>query len=172
MCNKEWLNGESRVDVVDVMKGIAWGVVICAIITMCSSCRGVRTQVVERVRIDSVYVERVDSVVKEIVKRDSVYVRDSISTQWKGDTCYVDRWHYEFWEASADCSLLEKQQEQRQEVRVDSIPVVVEVEKVKEVKVLAWWWKMVMGLMGGVIVWLVGMKIIDYLTDLKLEKYD
>jgi hypothetical protein len=68
---------------------------------------------VETVKTDSVRV--VD------VRRDSIFVMDSVIIREKADTVYVTRWRTEFREALKIDTL--------QVLRVDSVDTVIEVEK-------------------------------------------
>lgn len=68
-----------------------------------------------------------------IVKRDSSYVRDSVSTRQVGDTTYIERWH---WEYFYDFFHLEKMNLENKSVgdfsfiaRSDTIRVPYPVEK-------------------------------------------
>lgn len=87
-------------------------IAILTAILVCS-CSTVKYVPVESVKIDSVRV--VD------VQRDSIYVRDSVLIRTKADTVYVTKWRTEYREAlKVDTFLVQ---------RVDSINIVVEVEK-------------------------------------------
>ena len=69
----------------DKLKGLVWGLLACALLTLLFGCRSVEHVPVPSVSVDSVYVDR--------WQRDSVYVRDSVwvSRQERGDTVYVDK---------------------------------------------------------------------------------
>ena len=106
----------------DRLKGLLWGLLVCAVLTLLFGCRSVEHVPVPSVSVDSVYVDR--------WHRDSVYVRDSVFVnQWvQGDTvyrdrvvmkyAYKDRWRYDTVAV----------------VRTDSVRVPYPVEKE-----LGWW---------------------------------
>ena len=90
-----------------------WWMTALAVIVLCLV--GCKTQYVpvETVRTDSVRI--VD------VRRDSVYVMDSVIVKSKADTVYVTRWRTEYKEAlRVDTFLVE---------RIDTLNTIVEVEK-------------------------------------------
>ena len=91
---------------------LGWATAITLLCAMCS-CTSVQYVPVETVKTDSVRV--VD------VRRDSIFVMDSVIIREKADTVYVTRWRTEFREALKIDTL--------QVLRVDSINTVVEVEK-------------------------------------------
>lgn len=92
----------------------AWWVVLLALAVLCMmSCTTTQYVPVETVRMDSVRI--VD------VRRDSVYVMDSVIVKSKADTVYVTRWRTEYKEAlRVDTFLVE---------RIDTLNTIVEVEK-------------------------------------------
>ena len=92
----------------------AWWVVLLALAVLCMmSCTTTQYVPVETVRTDSVRI--VD------VRRDSVYVMDSVIVKSKADTVYVTRWRTEYKEAMRiDTFLCE---------RVDTVTVEKFVEK-------------------------------------------
>ena len=69
----------------DRLKGLLWGLLVCAVLTLLFGCRSVEHVPVPSVSVDSVYVDR--------FHRDSVYLHDSVFVnQWvQGDTVYRDR---------------------------------------------------------------------------------
>lgn len=69
----------------DRLKGLFWGLLACAVLTLLFGCTTTRYVPVPSVSVDSVYVDR--------WLRDSVYLHDSVFVnQWvKGDTVYVDK---------------------------------------------------------------------------------
>ena len=82
------------------------------VLVLCS-CSTTKYVPVETVRTE---------VVKELaVKRDSVYIQDSVFVREANDTVYLTRWHVEYREAlRVDTFLV---------TRTDSVQTVVEVEK-------------------------------------------
>lgn len=63
---------------------------ICGIISVLTSCRSVKYVSVPEYHTE--YKTRVDSV----LKRDSVWIHDSVSVWMKNDTVFKDRWHTEW----------------------------------------------------------------------------
>lgn len=97
----------------------AWWVILLALAVLCMmSCTTTQYVPVETVRTDSVRI--VD------VRRDSVYVMDSVIVKSKADTVYVTRWRTEYKEVlRIDTFLCE---------RVDTVTV----EKVVEMQLTEW----------------------------------
>ena len=85
------------------------------------------------------------------VKKDSIYLHDSISVykETKGDTVYITKWNFKIKEAFKTDTILKK----------DSIPVIVEVEKVVEVNKLNFWQKSLMWIGGVGLLVLLGIGI-------------
>lgn len=97
----------------------AWWVVLLALAVLCMmSCTTTQYVPVETVRTDSVRI--VD------VRRDSVYVMDSVIVKSKADTVYVTRWRTEYKEILKIDTLLCE--------RVDTVTV----EKVVEKELTEW----------------------------------
>ncbi len=69
----------------DKVKGLLWGLAICALITLLAGCRTTRYVPVETARTDSVFVDR--------WQKDSVFVHDSVFvSRWiEGDTVFQDK---------------------------------------------------------------------------------
>lgn len=63
---------------------------ICGIISALTSCRSVKYVSVPEYHTE--YKTRTDS----ILKRDSVWIHDSVSVWMKNDTVFKDRWHTEW----------------------------------------------------------------------------
>ena len=132
----------------DRMKGLFWGLLACAVLTLLFGCTTTRYVPVPSVSVDSVYVDR--------FHRDSVYLHDSVFVNQysKGDTVYrdkvvtkykyKDRWRYDTVAV----------------VRADSVRVPYPVEKD-----LGWWEKTrlysfpvlvaIVAVLAFVVVWLV-----------------
>lgn len=97
----------------------AWWLVVLAVVLWCaSSCTTTQYVPVETVRTDSVRI--VD------VRRDSVYVMDSVIVKSKADTVYVTRWRTEYKEALRIDTLLCE--------RVDTVTV----ERITEKELTEW----------------------------------
>lgn len=85
------------------------------------------------------------------VQKDSIYLHDSINvyTETKGDTVYITKLKYKIKETFKTDTVLKR----------DSIPVIVEVEKVVEVNKLHSWQKTLMWIGGVGLLVLLGMGI-------------
>lgn len=126
----------------NILKGLIWGLVACFVLTMLFGCR---TKYVSVPEYHTEYKTRVDSV----LKRDSVWIHDSVSVWVKNDTVFKDRWHTEWRYHNID--------KIRQDtiLKVDSVRIPYPVEKVvyrnkKEERVLWIWAILVMvGIMIG-----------------------
>lgn len=82
-----------------------------------------------RARVETVYVDKVKTEYRDVVRIDSVYNRDTVAIRLSGDTVYKDviKWR-ERWQLRIDSF-----------TRVDSVPYAVEV--VREVNRLTAWQK-------------------------------
>ena len=82
-----------------------------------------------RARVETVYVDKVKTEYRDVVRIDSVYNRDTVAIRLSGDTVYKDviKWR-ERWQLRIDSF-----------TRVDSVPYAVEV--VREVNRLTPWQK-------------------------------
>lgn len=85
------------------------------------------------------------------VQKDSIYLHDSINvyTETKGDTVYITKLKYRIKETFKTDTILKR----------DSIPVIVEVEKVVEVNKLHSWQKSLMWIGGVGLLVLLGIGI-------------
>lgn len=83
-----------------------------------------------------------------IVKKDSVYLRDSINvfTEIKGDTVYINKIKYQLKESVRTDTIM----------KTDSIPVVVKVKEYVKVNELYTWQRLLMYLGGVGIAVLIG----------------
>jgi len=83
-----------------------------------------------------------------IVKKDSVYLRDSINvfTEVKGDTVYINKIKYQLKESVQTDTIM----------KTDSIPVVVKVKEYVKVNELYTWQRLLMYLGGVGIAVLIG----------------
>lgn len=88
-------------------------IIIIAIIALClSACKSIKYVPVETVKVDTTYISQ--------IKIDSVYYRDSIYVEHKGDTVYLSKYKYLY-------KYIEKHDTLWQE-KVDTIQVVYPVE--------------------------------------------
>lgn len=101
----------------------------------CKSSFHATKQSVSHHETDSFRAETKQNVLRwdSIIKRDSIYVKDSVATRQVGDTIFTDRWH---WEYIYDFFQLEKmnlenhkQQDFRFIARTDTIRVPYPVER-------------------------------------------
>ena len=123
-----------------------------------SGCRSTKYVPLEKV----VYRESVRH--DTLHKRDSIYIRDSVSTSQKGDTIFLDRWHRE--------TILKEVYRNKTDsfIKRDSIPVPYPVEKELskweqfELKYAIW----SMGALCMVLVWL-GYKLYKWIKNAKLS---
>lgn len=85
------------------------------------------------------------------VQKDSIYLHDSINvyTETKGDTVYITKLKYKIKETFKTDTILKR----------DSIPVIMEVEKVVEVNKLHSWQKTLMWIGGVGLLVLLGIGI-------------
>ena len=123
---------------------IIFFVTLMLVMSIVCSCTTTRT--VERVKRDSVYVDR--------LKRDSIYQRDSIYMLIKGDTVYKYEYKYLYRDKLLrDTISISK---------TDSIPYTVEVPKYVDKK-LSWWQSTL--LYTGAIAWIVAIIGLAYWTN-------
>ena len=149
----------------EVIVGVALGLLICLIISLCS-CTPQKEVQIERVEVPVVVTQEhtIESVKIDHV-RDTLIQRDSIYHYVKGDTTIIERWHHI--------------QGNTITTRVDtlhiydSVPYPVEVTKVKEVtkieevkKPLVWWQKTLMWF-GGITLIVAGLWIAFMARNLK-----
>ena len=132
----------------DRMKGLFWGLLACAVLTLLFGCTTTRYVPVPSVSVDSVYVDR--------WLRDSVYLHDSVfvNRYSKGDTVFVDKvvTRYKYKDRLRHDTVAV--------VRVDSVRVPYPVEKE-----LGWWEKTrlysfpvlvaMVAVLAFIVVWLV-----------------
>jgi len=127
-------------------------------VSVFSGCRSTKYVPLEKV----VYRESVKH--DTLHKRDSIYIRDSVSTSQKGDTIFLDRWHRE--------TILKEVYRNKTDslIKRDSIPVPYPVEKELskweqfELKYAIW----SMGALCMVLVWL-GYKLYKWIKNAKLS---
>lgn len=132
----------------DRVRGLFWGLLACAVLTLLFGCTTTRYVPVPSVSVDSVYVDR--------WLRDSVYLHDSVFVnQWtQGDTVFVDKvvTRYKYKDRLRHDTVAV--------VRVDSVRVPYPIEKD-----LGWWEKTKIGVfpiligmiavLAFIVVWLV-----------------
>lgn len=117
--------------------------IIPLILALLASCT--TTKYVE-VPVETVKIERIHD-----TKVDSVVVRDSIDRWLKGDTCYIYQEHTKYKYIGRVDTV----------IKIDTIPQLLKVETVKEVRVnyITWYQKLLMWLGGVLGVALIGLII-------------
>lgn len=123
-------------------RGMMHGAVAAAV-PMClvlGGCRTGQVTVVEKVRVDTLRLSR--NIRDSVVVRDSVYVKEAV----RGDTVWLEvtRWR----ERERDRVRVDTVYR----AKVDSVPVVVEVEKRVEVERKRRWWEKGLMWIGGTVV--------------------
>lgn len=76
-------------NIISLFKGLAWGFAVCALLSLCSSCR---TKYVAVPEYHETYVSHTDT----LMQRDSIYMRDSVYVMTKGDTVFVSKWQTKY----------------------------------------------------------------------------
>jgi len=103
----------------EIIKGVFWGVLVCILISMCTSCK--HTEYITVPEVHTEYISKTDS----FLVRDSIYLRDSIFSYVQGDTIFLNKYQTKYvekirWEVRTDTL-----------VKRDSIPYPVAHEVVK-----------------------------------------
>lgn len=75
--------------IISLFKGFVWGLAVCALLSLCSSCR---TKYVTVPEYHETYVNHTDT----LLQRDSIYMRDSVYVMTKGDTVFVSKWQTKY----------------------------------------------------------------------------
>lgn len=121
---------------IELLVGFVAGALICAMITLLSSCT--TTKVVEVPVVHKEYINKTDS----FIKTDSVYEKEFVKV--KGDTVYWERRIIEHHNVHVPTYV--------ETVKVDSIPYPVEV--IKEVpRKLAWYERFLVG--SGIFLYII-----------------
>ena len=125
------------------MKGIIKVLIFILLLSMLTGCK---TKYVSVPEYHTEYRTRIDS----ILKRDSVWIHDSVSVWTKNDTVYKGRWHTEWRRHNTDKICHDTI------LKTDSVRVPYPIEKIvykdrkKKKKYWAWIVCFVMGIMIGV----------------------
>lgn len=99
--------------------------VVALLLFLLCSCKQIEYVTVEKVRVDTTYVNK--------VQKDSVWMHDSVYVKEKGDSFFIERFHTRYVTKEVHDTLYK--------ARVDSIPV--PYWKIKEVAAeLSWWQKL------------------------------
>lgn len=118
---------------------------ILCLVLLLDGCRGTKT-ITERVEVPVVVTQEhhTESVKVDHV-RDTLIQRDSVYYYVKGDTVRIEKWHY--LQGTTNVVRVDTL------IKVDSVQVPVEVVRqtteIKEVNVLKWWQKGLIGI-GGI----------------------
>lgn len=119
----------------------------------CVSCRTkheIQTEYVYIERSDSLrhLSSKIDSLLRESIKRDSIHEKDSVSVVIKGDTVMIDRWHTIYKESSNYDNQKEKElvYDTVYQTHTEYIDKYIEKEVIQEVNKLYWWQKTLMWL--------------------------
>ena len=116
--------------------------IVCSFFTSCKSVEYV-----------PVIEHHTDTLIKNNVQRESVYVHDSVTVTPKGDTGLMDRWHTKYVEKQVhDTTYVSK---------IDSIPTPYPVE-VKVEKQLTWWQQTRLHL-ANILLWLLAIVAAYYI---------
>lgn len=135
------------------MRHLLWIVLLFFVFCACRTQRQVQTEYVYVERSDSLrhLSSRIDSLLRESVKRDSIHEKDSVVVVIKGDTVMIDRWHTVYKERSNSDTQKEKEivHDTIYQTHTEYIDRDIEKEVIKEVNKLYWWQKALMWI-GGI----------------------
>jgi hypothetical protein len=151
------LNDEERMHagcMQGVITAIAIIIITMIIMALFSGCTTTKEVIVEKVRTDTVWKNR--------VQRDSIVLKDSTRVSERGDTVKIEHWHTQLVKKEVhDTTYISK---------TDTIPKPYPVEK--EVPAdLTWWQQARLHMMNGillllaiwVVIWLLRKKIVSFL---------
>jgi len=105
---------------------------------------------VEYVPVETV---RIDTLIKTKIEKENIYVKDSSSTEIKGDTVLIEKWHIRWKDREVRDTLYKS--------KIDSVPKPYPVPEYIE-KNIAWWQKTLMYLGGVGVLILLGFIIHKY----------
>ena len=143
------VENNSLIGCMEVVMGVALGLVACLVISLCS-CRAQKE--VERIEVPVVVTQEhtVESVKIDHI-RDTLIQRDSIFHYIKGDTTIIERWHY--LQGTTNITKVDTLH------IYDSVPYPVTTEKtttkIEKVNVLHWWQKVLIAIGGGALIALI-----------------
>ena len=125
--NKEGMNISS------ILAGIILGLIVCALITLCSSCTTTKyVPVIEH---------HTDTLTQTKVQKDSVFMHDSVEVRIAGDTVTIDRWHTKYISKEVHDTIYQS--------KTDSVPAPYPVEVIKEVPAELTMWQRLKMKVGG-----------------------
>ena len=115
--------------------------IVCLLCAACHTKRQSITEFVSVEKSDSIgfLYRRIDSLLRESLKRDSIHEKDSVAVMVKGDTVTIDRWHTVYHERSSSESQKEKEIVHDTVFRTEYIDRIIEKEVITEVKKLKTW---------------------------------
>lgn len=121
------------------------------LLLLCLSCRTqkqIQTEYVYIERTDSLkhLSQRIDSLLRESVRRDSIHEKDSVAIVIKGDTVMIDRWHTVYKEITGFNNQKEKEiaHDTIYQTHTEYIDRYIDKEVIQEVNRLHWWQKALM----------------------------
>ena len=121
----------------NILIGLILGIVICALLTLCTSCT--TTKYVELPVVHN------DTVWQNHTLHDSIWVHDSTYVYEKGDTFLMEKWHTKY--------VLKEKHDTTYISKTDTVPAPYPVEVIKEVPAeLSWWQRLKMKVGGAAII--------------------
>ena len=126
--------------IANILAGIILGLIVCALITLFSSCTTTKyVPVIEH---------HTDTLIQTKVQKDSVFMHDSVEVRIAGDTVTIDRWHTKYISKEVHDTIYQS--------KTDSVPAPYPVEVIKEVPAeLTMWQRLKMKVGGGAIILLL-----------------
>lgn len=124
---------------------------LACLLVSCKTTKEVQTEYVDRYVHDSVYIERIDTLIKVQEHRDSVILRDSVFVNvWQSaDTIYKVRevWKYRDRVSVKHDTIHDVKIDVQYKERIDTVYIDKEVVKTEyKDKPLKWWQKLLRGL--------------------------
>ena len=126
--------------IANILAGIILGLIVCALITLFSSCTTTKyVPVIEH---------HTDTLIQTKVQKDSVFMHDSVEVRIAGDTVTIDRWHTKYISKEVHDTIYQS--------KTDSVPAPYPVEVIKEVPAeLTMWQRLKMKVGGAAIILLL-----------------
>lgn len=120
----------------NVLIGIILGMIICALLTLCTSCTTTKYVTVPEYHTDTL--------IQTKILKDSVYLKDSTYVSEKGDTVKIEHWHTEYVKKEMHDTLYQ--------VTHDTIPDPYPVEVINEVEKPLTWWQQTKMHVGAIVI--------------------
>jgi hypothetical protein len=148
--NNNYNGNENKGREQDALKNLLALVIIASlalfIMTLCSACT--TTEYIP------VIEHHTDTLIQTKVKKDSIYLHDSISVWQKGDTVTIDRWHTKYVQKEMhDTTYIAKR---------DTVPQPYPVEVIKEVPAQLTWWQQTRLHLANIVLWLLVVLAVIY----------